>query len=180
MNPSASCPALQQRPFVRATDPDRDYRLGDPIESDAVERVPLSLECDVRFASLECDVRFAPEPAENLNLFFDAFSTAGEVHPGGLVLGVVPADTDAQLKAPAAQLLQFRTLFCDDDGRVQRQNQDGRSEMEPRGECRKVGKQDELIVKWAGAVVRWLISILLGRYCEQMAGAGKYGAPDWL
>jgi hypothetical protein len=74
-------------------------------------------------------------------LFLDAFAAAGEVLAGGLVLGVVPVDSDAQLKAPAAELLQFRALFGHDNGRIQRQNQDVRSEMEPPGDCREVGEQ---------------------------------------
>src|SRR4029079_10157893 len=80
---------------------------------------------------------------EHLELLLEAGATRVDVLAEGVVLRLVPADPDTELEAATAHLAQIGRHPRDQRSRVERQDQDGGTQMNNPRMGGEIGEEDE-------------------------------------
>ena len=123
------------RDRLERSEPDRDGALhGRRVDPDVAQPVP---------AALEGDEILAPEAAQDLHLLLHPPAPIAEVLVQGLELDRVPADADAEARAPAAEDVELGRLLGDQRGLALRQDEDRGGELDALGDRRQVGEEQE-------------------------------------
>src|SRR5207302_10443510 len=105
-------------------EPHRHLARGGPrVDPSIVDRVP---------AALEADMRLLPQRLHDLHLLLGAAAAVVEILVEAGELDLVPADTDAEAEAAAAQHIEAGRLFRHQRGLALRQNQHAGRETELR------------------------------------------------
>jgi hypothetical protein len=104
-----------------SAEPERDLLRRQAVEAHVI---------DVMELALEAEERLRPEQLQHLHLLGEARAAAVYVLADRPVLGLLPADADAELEAAATDEVEFRRLLGNDRRLVQRQDQDRRNEVQ--------------------------------------------------
>jgi len=127
------------RDRLERPDPQGDGTLhGRRVEPDITQTMP---------AALEGDEIFGPEPSQHIHLLFHAAPAVTEVLVQGLELDRVPADADAEPRPSPVEDIELGGLLGDERGLALREDEDRGRELDPLGDRREVGEEEERLME---------------------------------
>ena len=122
----------------QASEPDRNPAFGQGQEPG-----PIDLVVAPRIAQH----RLVPETSEQLDLLLLPLSTIAEIFVQGLVLDIVPADTDAEPKSSTGEDVDLCGLLRDEGRLTLGKDQHAGGELDPGGDARQEAEEDEELVE---------------------------------
>jgi hypothetical protein len=117
----------------------------DPYRYRLVRQLSEAKVIDLVVSTLERDEGLTPKHSEQGDLLLQPLTPILHRLAERPKLGLLPADSDTELKPAARQQAEIGRLLGDERGRQHREDQDRRPEGQPMRHCRQVREQHERV-----------------------------------